>query len=75
MKKRKEFRVIPNLSLKGKDVLNRLNNRSLILEPGGQYNLDEKIEEARRMSKLDILNQHRLETANIANFRKKLQNG
>jgi len=50
-----KFRVIPNLSLKGKDIMIRLKNRSLILDNKNiQYSLESEFDEARRMSKVDL---------------------
>lgn len=49
-----KFRVIPNLSLKGKDIATRLKNRTLKIDTDGQYSLEAEIDETRRMSKLDI---------------------
>lgn len=49
-----KYRVIPNLSIRGKDLIKRINNRSILPEPDGVYSLDDKIDETRRMSKLDV---------------------
>jgi len=60
MKNKSDFKVIPNLSLKGPEILRRLNNRTLIVNQGsGQYSLDEEITEARKMGKADIENAYR----------------
>jgi len=55
MENKSKYKVIPNLSLKGIEIQRRLNNRTLIMNPqGNQYNLEEKIEDARRMTKADL---------------------
>lgn len=58
-KKDNKYRVIPNLSLKGKDIMSRVKNRTLILQPNTTYSLDEEFDNFRRMSKLDQVNRHR----------------
>jgi len=73
--KTNKFKVIPNLSLKGKEIQSRLQNRSLILNGNQQYSLDDKIDEARRMSKLDILNERIKLQKSISNMQKSLQHG
>lgn len=48
------FKVIPKLSLRGKDIMARLKNRSLVLDGmPGNYTLEEHWDAARRMSKAD----------------------
>jgi len=48
------FKVIPKLSLRGKDIMTRLKNRSLVLDGmTGNYTLEEHWDAARRMSKAD----------------------
>jgi len=70
-----KFRVIPNLSLKGADILRRLANRSLMLDgTGGQYSLDEFAHASGRMTKSDIILAHREATMNIQSLQNKLQN-
>lgn len=54
IKKDPKFRVIPNLSLKGKDIAMRLKNRTLRIDSDGQYSLEAEIDETRRMSRLDL---------------------
>lgn len=50
-----KFRVIPHLSLRGKDIMTRLKNRSLMFDTSGnQYSTDEQIDATRRMSKLEL---------------------
>lgn len=49
-----KFKVRPNLSLRGIDIQNRLKSNTLDTQHNSQYSLDEKIDETRRMSKLDI---------------------
>lgn len=60
-----KFRVIPNLSLKGRDIMTRLKNRSLILNASGQYEINEAIDATRRMTKLDILNEMKRNSSKI----------
>jgi len=70
-----KFRVIPNLSLKGVDVMRRLANRSLMLDgTGGQYSLEEFAHQAQRMTKADVILAHREATMNIQSLQNKLQN-
>lgn len=71
--KSNRFKVIPNLSLTGKDILTRLRNRSLTLNQGGQYILDEKIDQVRRMSKIDIAREALSNQKKINNLNQKLQ--
>lgn len=69
-----KFKVIPNLSLKGKDIQIRLRNRSLILsQPNmGMYSLDERITEASRMHRTDLINEARKTNENIESLKKQL---
>lgn len=71
--KSNKFKVIPNLSLKGKDILTRLRNRSLTLGANGQYALDEKIDQVRRMSKIDIAREALSNQQRINNLTNKIQ--
>lgn len=68
-----KFKVIPNLSLRGKDIIQRLNNRSLRAEPDGVYSMDEKIDATRRMRKLDILTEANKNSNEINNLTNKLK--
>jgi len=70
-----KFKVIPNLSLKGPDIMRRIQNRTLIVNGQGQYSLESEVDEARRMTKMDIMNKHREITGNIANLQKSMSNG
>jgi len=71
-----KFKVIPNLSLKGPDIMRRIANRTLITNGAtGQYSLDAEVDETRRMTKMDIMNKHRELTGNIANLQKSMSNG
>ncbi len=67
------FKVIPNLSLKGTDVIKRLRNRTLMPSQNGQYSLDERIDEARRMNKADLINAYRENGIKLSNINQKLQ--
>lgn len=68
-----QFRVIPNLSLKGKDILTRLKNKSLKLDHEGQYSIQEEIDATRRMSKLDIMDKAQQNKKSIDELNKKIQ--
>ena len=57
-KKDNKFRVIPNLSLKGKDIMKRVKNRSLQLTPQMTYSLESEYDDFRRMNKLDQVNRY-----------------
>jgi len=70
-----KFKVIPNLSLKGPDIMRRIANRTLIVNGQGQYSLDPEVDDTRKMTKMDIMNKHREITGNIANLQKSMQNG
>lgn len=49
-----KFKVRPNLSLRGKDIQTRLKNNTLDTDADRQYSLDEKIDETRKLSKLEL---------------------
>jgi len=71
-----KFRVIPNLSLKGKDIMTRLNNRSLIIDnTGQQYSLEEEFDSMRKMHKTDLMNAHRNNHHLINSLQNQLKNG
>jgi len=70
-----KFKVIPNLSLKGPDIMRRIANRTLIVNGQGQYSLEPEVDDARRMTKMDVMNKHRELTGNIANLQKSINNG
>jgi len=53
-----KYRVIPNLSLKGKDIMQRVKNRSLDIKSSTTYSLDEEFDNFRRMDKLDQVNRY-----------------
>lgn len=67
-----KFKVIPNLSLKGKDIMNRLKNNSLQLQHSGQYSLEEEIDNSRRLSKVEIMHKAKENLENINNLTSKL---
>lgn len=68
-----KFKVIPNLSIKGIEVLKRLNNRSLIPNGNtGEYTLDEKIADSLKMNKRDLLMAVREEQFNAVEGKKYL---
>lgn len=71
-----KFRVIPNLSLKGKDIMKRLQNRSLILDGmTGNYTLEEQWDAMRRMTKADAILAAQKNANQIKELSNKLQNG
>lgn len=67
------FRVVPNLSLRGTDIMKRLKNGSLKVDvKTGQYSIDDEIDASRRMTKADIINASRKNFQNINNLNNKL---
>lgn len=64
-----KYRVIPNLSLKGKDIMQRVKNRSLQLTPQMNYSMENEFDEFRRMNKLDQVARYNA----IVNEKKSLQ--
>lgn len=68
-----QFKVIPNLSLKGPDILRRYQNRTLNLQGQGQYSLDPDIDDARKMTKSDLINKHKELTNQINKAKNNLQ--
>lgn len=63
-KKHPKYRVSPNLTPRGRDILMRLNNKSLSLQGERSYTQNEEIVNARLMSK------HELKAAATDNARK-----
>lgn len=51
-----QFKVVPNLSLRGKEIMRRLNNRSLRLQSSqaNDFSIDTEIDDTRRMNRVDI---------------------
>jgi len=70
--KNPKFRVVPNLSLKGPEIMRRLKNRSLNLEHGGQYSIDEEIQASLKLDKVELKNKARENAQKIADLAKKL---
>lgn len=73
MTNREKFRVIPGLSLKGPDILQRLKNRSLTLNPiQGSVLEDASFADALRMDKVELINKMKENEKAIAEKRAKL---
>lgn len=72
--KDEKFRVIPGRSLKGKDIMNRLKNRTIIPGYDGQYTLDEQFSKMKLQSKIDIARDHVKAQKEIHNLKTKLEN-
>lgn len=71
-----EFKVIPNLSIRGEELKKRIANRTIILNgTGGNYSLEEAYDNVRRMNKIDIQLAARQNKKFISETSKKLQNG
>lgn len=49
-----KYRVIPRLTPRGKEIGQMVRNKSIQAGNVGQYSLDEKLDEIRRKSRLDI---------------------
>lgn len=50
-----QFKVIPNLSIRGEELKKRIANRTILLNgTGGNYSLEEAFDDVRRMNKIDI---------------------
>lgn len=63
---KKSYKVIPNLSLRGKDLRIRINNNSLRSDTKGNvYSMDEEMDALKKMSKADI---HRMSLDNTKNI-------
>lgn len=67
-----KFRVKPNLSLRGRDIMQRLNNGTLPLSPEGQYTLDEKYAQMKNKSRIDHARDFVEESLKITKLKKKL---
>lgn len=67
-----KFRVKQNLSLRGKDLMSRLNNRTLLFKEPTNHSLDPKVDDIRRMSKIDIARESLLNSKNISDQMRKL---
>lgn len=68
--KNEKYRVIPNCSLRGSDIISRLKNRTLIPQTG-QYALDEAIDATRRMNKIDVAREALSNSKNIHTLQQK----
>jgi len=68
------FKVIPKLSLTGKDIMSRLKNRSLVLDGmTGNYTVEEQWSALQKMSKVDIAREQLKNRANINELKSKLK--
>lgn len=68
-----KFRVIPNLSLKGVDIMQRLKNRTLVTEGTSMYNLSEEIEASRKLTRSDLVLKHMEVSRSINSMKQQLQ--
>lgn len=73
-KKDSKYRVKPNLTPRGKDIMMRLKNRSLNAIGGDNYTLDEEIVETRRLDKVELINRARLNHEKIKGLETKAEN-
>lgn len=69
-----KFRVIPGRSLKGKDIMMRLQNGTLQVVADGQYTLDPQFAQMKGKSKIDIARDHLTAQKEIHDLKTKLQN-
>lgn len=70
-----KYRVHPNLSIRGKELLTRIKSRNIKLDNSGQqYIMDEEILKLSRMNKKDVINEHREGAQKINSLKNKLQN-
>lgn len=67
-----KYRVKPNLSLRGRDIMQRLNNGTLPLNKDGQYTLDPKYAQMKGKSKIDHARDFVEESIKIENLKNKL---
>lgn len=73
MTNREKFRVIPGLSLKGPEILQRLKNRSLALNPiQGSILEDASFADALRMDKIELIHKMKENEKAIKETRAKL---
>lgn len=68
-----KYRVIPNLSLKGPDIMQRLKNRTLTIEGPSMYNLSEEIEASRKLTRSDLVLKHMEVSKSINSMKQQLQ--
>jgi len=67
-------KVVPGLSLKGKDLMNRIRNGSIQLNSGqGQYIQNKEIADAMRLSKTDQILAARENAKKVSDLKSKLQ--
>lgn len=71
-KKNPNHVVTPNLTPRGKDILMRLQNKSLDLEGDRSYTLNEDIVNARRMNKHQLMEAARQNESKIQGLQKTL---
>lgn len=68
-----KFKVIPNLSIRSEELLQRMGNRTIILNGiGGNYSLEEAYDRFRKMNKVDLVLESRKNESVINNLKKKL---
>jgi len=68
-----EFRVKPGLSMKGREIMTRLKNRSLNINPSNNHSLEEAYDEIRRLDKKDLIRKSRENQISINNHKLKLE--
>lgn len=67
-----KYRVKENMSIRAKELLSRVKNRSRIAEPTGQHSLEEAIDETRKMRRIDVARKANENMKNINSLTKKL---
>jgi len=71
-----KHKVLPNLSLKGKDLMTRVNNRSIDLSTRGNFYGDNpEMFRAKLLAKPELVAAAKKNAEQIANIKKKLENG
>lgn len=72
LKKNPNHRVTPNLTPRGRDILMRLQNKSIDTDGERSYTLNEDIVNSRRMNKHELAEAHRRNNAKIEELKKTL---
>lgn len=72
-KKNPNHRVTPNLTPRGRDILMRLQNKSLDTEGERSYTLNEDIVNSRRMNKHELAEAHRRNIEKVDKLKKDLE--
>lgn len=70
--KNTKYKVHPNLTPRGKDIMIRLRNKSLVTSGGDNYTLDDEIVRASRYNKKDLINKARENAEKIQGYEKEL---